>query len=152
MARNAATVTDLHDGALVDAPPQIPEGLYTATYTHHETAFVFKSPKVFIHFRLCGGEYDGLRLYSAYRVKEIRGKPRKGGAIKVRHSHELYRQFVTLSGYRERPDRISLHRLKGCLVNVQVRTVRKDSRQRDLPPALQYSVIDRLVSVEAGGP
>ena len=147
-----SAVKQLHDGALVDAPPKIPEGKYQATYVRHETAFVFKTPKVFVHFKLHGGEYNGLRLYRAYRVHSLRGKPRKGGSFKLRHSHELYRQFVMISGCRERPDRISLSRLKRCLLTVTVKTVTRDAKQHELPPALQYSVIDRLVGVEAGQP
>jgi len=141
----------LYDTELVDAPAQIPAGVYQATYLRHETAFIFKSPKVFIHFRIEGGEYHGMKLYRAYRVKELRGKPRKGGGIKLRHSQELYRQFVRMaSNHVERPDRISLQRLRGCLIKISVRTVATDSRQRALPAALQYSVVDEMLSIEVG--
>ena len=141
----------IHDTELVDAPAQMPEGEYQATYLRHETAFIFKSPKVFIHFRIHGGDYDGEKLFRAYRVKELRGKPRKGGGIKLRHSSELYRQLVRLTpSQKERPDRISLQRLRGCLLRVSVRTVTKDSRQRALPAALQYSVVDEMLAIEAG--
>lgn len=141
----------LHDAELVDAPARIPAGDYQAIYLSHETAFMFKTPKVFVHFRIHGGDHDGVKLYRAYRVKELRGRPRKGGGIKLRHSQELYRQFVRMvSGQVERPDRISLQRLRGCLLKVRVRTVTKDSRQRELPPALQYSVIDEMLSIEVG--
>lgn len=150
--RNTSAVSNLHEGQLVDEPPQIPPGTYKAIFKHHETSYSFKTPKVYLHFELQGGDYAGMRLYRAFRVKELRGKQGKGGRFKLRHSHELYRQFVKLSGARERPDRISLRRLKHCLLNVSVRTVTTDSRQRPLPPALRYSVIDDLVSVEAGQP
>tara|TARA_B100002049_G_scaffold17743_1_gene12059 strand:+ start:139 stop:585 length:447 start_codon:yes stop_codon:yes gene_type:complete len=142
---------ELHEIELVDAPAQIPPGEYSAYYTKHETAFMYRSAKVFVHFRIQGGEYHGMHVYRAFRVKELRGKPRKGGAFKLRHSQELYRQFVRLTASgRERPDRISLHRLRGCLLRISVRTVTKDSRQRELPENLQYSVVDELLSMEVG--
>lgn len=141
----------LHDAQLVDAPGRIPPGEYQAYYRRHETAFMFKSPKVFIHFEIHGGEHGGTKVYAAYRVKELRGKPRKGGGIRLRHSQDLYRQFVRLTpNQRERPDRISLQRLRGCLLRVSVRTVTKDAKQRELPEALQYSVVDEMLAVEVG--
>lgn len=141
----------LHDAQLVDAPALLPPGEYQAYYTQHETAIVFHSAKVFVHFRVHGGDYDRVKLYRAYRVHSLKGKPRKGGSIRLRHSHELFRQFVRLTpSGRERPDRISLGRLRGCLLRISVRTVKKDSRQRALPEALQYSVVDEIIAVEAG--
>lgn len=145
-----SSVVQLHGDAAVDVAPQIPAGTYQAYYLHHKTAFMFNSGKVFVHFRIYGGEYDGTRLYRAYRVKAIKGRPRKFGSFKLGHTHELYRQFVRMSGTKERADRISLSRLKSCLLRVSVRTVTKDSKQRDLPEALQYSVVDEMQAIEAG--
>lgn len=141
----------LHDAELVGAPALIPPGEYQATYVKHETAFIYKTAKVFVHFRIYGGDYDGMKLFRAYRVHDLRGRPRKNGSFRLKHSQALYRQFVrmTVSG-RERPDRISLMRLRGCLIRVSVRTVQKDSRQRELPEALQYSVVDEMLAMEAG--
>jgi len=140
------------DGVLVDAPPLIPAGEYEAVYLRHSTAFIFNSAKVFVHFRISGGEHNGATLFRAYRVKSITGRPRKGGAFKVRHSHDLYRQFVRVVGCRERPDRINLARLRGCLLKVSVVTVTKNSRQKALLPALQYSRVDEMLSCEVGQP
>ncbi len=146
------SVVQLHGEASVDVAPLLPEGEYQAYYLHHKTAFMFNSGKVFLHFRIHGGEHDGVRLYRAYRVKAIKGRPRKFGAFKLGHTHELYRQFVRMTGTRERADRIALPRLKGCLLRVGVRTVTKDSKQRGLPEALQYSVIGEMLAVEVGQP
>lgn len=142
---------ELYDGQLDGAPPLMPEGEYTASYIRHETAYIYKSPKVFVHFRIHGGDHDGQTVYRAYRVKELRDKrPRKNGSFKLRHSQELYRQLVMLSGQQERPDRVSLRRLKGCMLRISVRTVTHDSRQRNLPDVLRYSVVDRIIALEAG--
>jgi hypothetical protein len=147
-----SNVATIHGGELVDAPPLIPEGRYQAAYTHHETGLFVKSPRVFLHFRIVGGSHDGKRLYRAFRVERLNGRARKNGTFRVRHSSELFRQFVRVTGERERPDRIALSRLKSCVLQVSVRTVTTDSRQRELPEALRYSVVDEMLSVEAGKP
>jgi hypothetical protein len=145
-------VATLHGGELVDAPPLMPPGKYQAAYTHHETALFSKSPRVYVHFRIVGGEHDGARLYRAYRVERLNGRARKNGTFRVRHSSELFRQFVRVTGERERPDRVALSRLKSCVLLVSVRTVTTDYRQRELPEALRYSVVDEIIAVEAGKP
>lgn len=139
-----------------DTPPLIPPGEYEASYTHHEVGTAFKQSKVYVWMQIIRGEYTGIQLYRAYRVESFKrprgkdGKKRKGGSIKLRHSSELFRQWVKLTGEKERPDRIDLRRLKGCSVRIRVRTVTHDYDHKPLPRALQYSVIDQLISVEAG--
>lgn len=145
------SAVQMFDAELVDAPPLLPEREFVVSYLHHETAFLFRTAKVFVHFRIVEeGEYHGLRVYRAYRAHELIGRPRKWGRFKLRQSSELYRTFVRLSGTRERPDRVSLQRFKGTLIRASVRTVIHDAKQRPLPEALQYSVLDELVSMEAG--
>lgn len=145
----------MSDGSLSDAPPLIPAGQYQATYLHHETAYFRSTPKVYVHFRIAEGEHLGARVYRAYRVHKVVGKPKRYGRFKVHHSHLLYRQLVTISGVATRPDRVSLAGLKGCLLRVSIRTVRNDAgghgrKPQPLPGALQYSVVDELLAIEAG--
>lgn len=144
------SVVQLHGAASVDTAPLVPPGEYHVHYLGHETSFMFNSAKVFVHFQINEGEHNGVKLYRAYRVKSIKGKPRRYGSFKLGHTHELYRQFVRMTGTKERADRISLARLKGCGLRVSVRTVRKDSKQRELPEPLQYSVVDEMLAVEVG--
>lgn len=139
-----------YDGVLDGAPPSIPPGSYEAIYTHHETSLVFNTAKVFVHFKVVEGEHTGVKLYRAYRVKSLRGKPRRNGSFKVGHSHDLFRDYVSLMEAKERPDRISLRRLKGCVLTIKVRTVKKDYRQRELIPLLFYSVVDSIEGLVAG--
>lgn len=116
-----------------------------------ETAIIYNSPRVFVHFRV--HEPTGLSepfLYRPYRVHSLIGKPRKRGRYRLRHSHLLYRHFVSLTGAATRPDRVSLKSLEGAMIRASVRTVTIDWRQRSLPEALYYSVIDELLAVEAG--
>ena len=139
-----------HDGELVDAPPQIPEGEYLAVYTGHDTNYMFTTPKVYVHFRIAEGPHTGATLYASYRAKSLKGKRRRGGGFTLGHSSKLFREMVSLNGKRERPDRISLRGLKGALIRVKVRTVTKDSKQQPLAPPCQYSIVDSMIGIEAG--
>lgn len=144
---------DADSGAIViDDAPLIPPGKYLVRYLRHETAVMFTSPKVFLHFRIVDGPYSGIPLYAAFRVRGLRGRPRKNGQFALGRSSELFRQYVRLTGTRARPDRIALSHLANCVVRVSVRTVERDFRQRALPEACQYSVISDLLTIEAGTP
>ncbi len=144
----------LDDGLVEGAyPPLLPEGEYLATYTHHWTAWVFNTAKVFVHFKLVEqGEHYGKQLYRPYRAKELIGKAGKNGRFKLAPRSDLYLMVCRLYEPQVRPDRISLRCLKDVLLRVSIRTVRKDSKQRPLPACLHYSVVDELVCIEAGNP
>jgi hypothetical protein len=137
---------------IVDDAPLIPPGEYLVTYLRHETAVMFTRPKAFVHFRIVDGPYAGVPVYGAFRVKQLRGRPRKQGQFTLGRSSELFRQYARLTGGRERPDRIALSNLKNCVLRVRVRTVDHDFRQRTLPESCQYSIVGDLLSVEAGAP
>ena len=145
----------MSDLVLEDRPrPLIPEGEYRVIYVGHETARVFATPKVFLHFRIIEpGPYFETELFRAYRVKDYIGKPRKNGAFKLGHRSEL---FVTLCHLYERrdkalrPDRVSLAGLKNVVVCASVRTVTKDYKQRPLPACLFYSTLAELKEIETG--
>jgi hypothetical protein len=125
--------------------PLLPEGEYRVIYTGHDLKFMFNTGKLFVKFRVYDGEFQGSRLYRAYNVK-MTGKK----SFKLAHSSALYRQFCTLSGRRERPDRIAVSRLKHCVIRVSVRTVKQDAKQRPLAENLQYSVINEWIALEVG--
>lgn len=145
----------MSQGDLSNAPPLLPPGRYQATYLFHETAFFRSTPKVYLHLQVVGGEHDGVRLYRAYRVASLKGKPKRYGGFKVHHSHAVFRQLVTVSSATTRPDRVSFTALKGCLLTISVRSVTRDAgtasrKPQALPGVLQYSVIDELLSIDAG--
>jgi len=135
---------------LTKAPPQMPEGDYLASCLWHETAIFATTPKVYIWFQIVDGKFTGTQLYAAYRVTKIKGKSKKGGAFELRHSSALYRELVMLFGPSKRPDRVSLRKLRNCVLRISVRTVTKDYRQKKLPEVLQYSVVDAMKAIEAG--
>ena len=138
---------------IVDEPnaPLIPEGVYTASYTHHETATIWTA-KVFVWFRLVElGPHQGVMLYRPYRAKELLGPAGRNGHFRLHQRSELYLALCRLSESRYiRPDRISLRMLKRVLLRVTVRTVLKDYKQRPLPALSHYSVVDKLLDVEVG--
>lgn len=130
----------------------IEPGRYEARYVYHETCRAFGEYRVYIYFEIIepGAAY-GKGIYRAFRVTELIGKPGRNGRFKLKKRSEL---FLTLCRLYEssgiRPDRVSLRPLKSLILRVKVRTVVKDYKQRPLPLSLRYSVIDDLLSIEAG--
>lgn len=131
--------------------PLVPDGIYAATFLHHETAIAFNSPRVFLHFKIVTpGEYFGKVLYRAFRVKSISGKPRKGGAFKVGLRSNFVFEMAALLPDLPRLDRISPQVLMNKTLMVKIEEVTNNNRQREIPRALRYSVIRELLSVEVG--
>ena len=142
------------DDVLIDgkAWPLIPDGNYPTKYTHHDTAIVFATAKVFVHFEIVEpGPYFGLRLMRAYRASGLIGKPTRNGRFRLKRRSELFLTLCRLDERRKRrPDRVSLRDFKDVVLWVTTRTVVRDYKQRPLPEALRYSVIDELKEIEVG--
>lgn len=126
--------------------PQIPEGEYEAAYVHHETAHIFKTPKLFVWFRIVspGPAFD-VMVYRAYRVRALTSKPGRGGGIAVRRGSDCYRDLCRMLDVKMRPDRASAAALKGIICRVKVRTVTSDYRGREIPDWDRYSVVAELL-------
>lgn len=134
-----------------NAWPLMPDGEYVMQYLYHETVIAFRAPKVILHMQIVQpGEHYGKRLIRAYRVKELIGRPRKWGRFKLTRHQELFLTFARLYDKRLRHDRFSLRALTKVLLRATTRTVTTDYRQRLSPEVLYYSVVDELVSIEAG--
>jgi hypothetical protein len=93
----------------------------------------------------------------ACRVKRLTSKPGRNGSFRLAKGSDLYITLCRLTAEKLRPDRISLRELlRGHVLVVKVRSVKVDYRQRPLPPALHYSVVDDLIgtdtSIPAGSP
>ena len=105
------------DDIAVDASgfkPRVPDAEYRAVLARHETAMVFRTPKVFLRFRIVDiGPHFETILFRAYRVHKLRSKPGPGGQIGLRPGNELFADLVRLLDIRARPDRISLRDLEG---------------------------------------
>lgn len=131
--------------------PHVPDGVYLAVMFEHQTAFVFRTPKVFLRFRIIDpGPHFETELFKPYRVHKLRSKPGPGGQIGLRPQGELFTDLVRLLGIRRRSDRISLRDLKGRVWRIRTRTVIVDYQQRPLPEWLQYSTVDEIIEAETG--
>ncbi len=131
--------------------PLLPDCEYVMRYLYHETVMAFRTPKVILHMQIVEpGQHHAKRLIQAYRVRELKGKPRKWGRFKLTRHQDLFITLAHLYGKRLRHDRVSLRALGKVLLRATTRTVATDYRQRPLPEVLHYSVVDELVSIEAG--
>ena len=129
--------------------PTFPDGDYSAIYTHHETAFVFKTPKVFVWFRIVSsGPAHNAMVYRAYRVRSLTGKARRNGGFAVKRGMEFYSDMVRALDVRARPDRISATALANKVWCIRTRTVTHDYRHRALPDWDRYSVVDTILRAE----
>ena len=136
-----------HD-ALVEPSPWgiVPDGTYRAVLIGHETASVFRTAKVFLHFRIVevGNEFGKL-LYRAYRARALVGKPARNGKFKVARRSELLLMVYRVTHLKIRVDRLSFAELRSHVLRISTRTVSKDYQQRDLPQPLWYSVVDDVL-------
>ena len=129
----------------------IPEGEYKAVFTHHETAFVFKTAKVFVWFKLIDpGPHFGKLIYKAFRARNLKAKPAKNGGFVLNARSDLCLMLCRVLDLKMRPDRISTSSLKGKVLRVSVRTVTHDYKQRAIPEPLRYSVLSEILAAETG--
>ena len=134
-----------------DVAPLIPDGEYLVRYDGHDTALAFKTGKVFLRFAIIDmGPYLETKLFRPYRVRALVGRPGRGGKFTLARGSDLFKDLARLLDVTRRPDRISLHDLKGKVWRVRTRTVTHDYRQRELPEAARYSVIDTILCAETG--
>jgi hypothetical protein len=130
--------------------PLLPEGIWLeAKLTGHDTAFIFRAPKVILQFSIVQpGEFFGLRLFRAFRVKRLNGRPGPNGRFVLGARSDLYTVLTKLLDIKVRADRVSLQALKQMLFRVKTRTVRKNHEQKATPEVLCYSTIDEIVRGE----
>lgn len=141
------------DGVLVGQDwPLIPDGAYIAHITHWETLNIFRSARLFVHVQIVDGAHTGEKLFAAFAVRELLGKPGRAGRFKASRRSKLVRTLTRLTGQRIRGDRVSLDWLRRSLVRIRTRTVTQDSEQRPLAESLRYSVVADIIAIEAGTP
>ena len=132
--------------------PLLPDGEYEAYFIKQEIVSLrmFKgASRLFAHFEiLAAGSSPPKRIYGAWPISASA----KGGKTRLSAGSRsnLYIMLCRVGGYRIRPDRISFQALRGCVLKIKTRTVKKNFRQRVLPECLWYSVVDDIISIEAG--
>ena len=134
-------------------PPLIKPGVYSLGFLFHETARLYNQPKLILWFTvLSDGEYHGTKLKRFYNVRSLIGKAGKNGKYRPSGwSSDLIREYAQLFGSipDDRLDRFSLNPFKNVIITGEVKTVRLDSKNRGIPACVQYSVIERLIRVDA---
>lgn len=123
----------------------IPPGKYQAVYVSHETKRGNWGPKVKVIFRITnlGPHYESL-VEAWYNVKDLKSKPGKQkGLILSRHC-KLTTELLNVLGVKERVSRISPAQLRGKLLEITVRTVKTNSRQKEYASIQQYSVVESI--------
>ena len=134
--------------------PLVKPGKYQMVYVTRSTTYVYKTPKLVIRFRIVdSGEFFGVELERWYNCKRLIGKTGKnGGFVAKRHGNFLLEYctlFPTAFTRDSRLDRISFKPFVNNLITGKVVTVKRNSRQRDIPAQLQYSIIRELIRAGA---
>lgn len=134
-------------GAFVgEAPALVPAGIYRLRFKSWATVNYFdRQPKVVCHFVICTeGAHFGTKVDRWYNVASLIGKPREKGRFKIKWGQDLAREYLSVVPIVRRKDGVALSRLAGFLLEGEIATVTKDRWQRDLHPAIHYSVLKRF--------
>jgi hypothetical protein len=129
-----------------EIPPRLPEGEYEVAFVGANKKRMFGSgERMFLWFRIVTlGEWYETELYMTCAVP-VTG--RDWGP-----SHKFMQAWMLASGHSpKRRDRMSTTVFRNKLFRAKVRTVTRDARQKLRPPERQYSVIDELLELVAGG-
>jgi hypothetical protein len=142
---------DPPSGEIEHVPALVPPGRYSVRFLHWSTHMMFgRQGKLAMHFAIMDqGEHFGVRLIRWYncRVKGIVGR---NGRFSVGWGSDLAREYGRLVGMASRADRIALTKYSPLLLVAEVETVETTRLQERLPVEMQYSVIRRLIAIEAG--
>lgn len=125
-----------------EAHALVPEGRYEVSFVRAQKHKQFGGTKLYITFKICSpGPYFGLEIFRAYNFSD-----------RLTRGLDLYKELTLIYGKRLRKNtKLSIELFEGKVLEVSVRTVKQNRKQADLPEHLQYSVIDRIVRVVAGG-
>ena len=145
---NAANVLELSRSDIgSDFIPHVPPGTYTVAYIRHETAKLFRTPKLVVWFRIVDmGQHFGKAIPRYYNIKRAIGKLGKHGGFHAGRSSDFVREYASIFPDRiTRLDRIAMQPFQTAMIRAAVRTVTRDRSQRELATTLHYSVIERLI-------
>lgn len=126
-------------------PEAIPDGdHYEVVFSRAERINQWGQDKIILWFKLITpGPWLNEEFFMASNVP-----PKSKWTL----SCKFWRAFVLANGKRpNRRDRLSTGVFKNKVFRVKIRKVIRDSKQQTLTAAQQYSVIDRLIEVAAGG-
>lgn len=135
--------------------PLLPDDTYAALCVGCDVKQVFRTLKTFLRFRISTGPHAGKVVFRAYGVdgKILPGKgPGSGPRPKIKRTSELYKMLCRVLSlpHNTAAHRVHSRELVGKLCTIKTRTVTKDHKQRPLGEAERYSVVDDVLSIEAG--
>jgi len=139
-----------HDFAVdIDRPELLPDGVYSLVLVDSWKGLMYgRVPKLMLTFRIIDeGQYYGKQLIRCYNLKGFT----KRKEIKPSGWHSnLVKEYSILFGRPNNLKQIGVRAFKSKVIKGRTRAVTKDAKQNPLHPNLHYSVIDALLSVEAG--
>ncbi|QOJ35220.1 MAG: hypothetical protein HRU82_09780 [Nitrospira sp.] len=128
-----------------DIPARVPEGDYDLVFLKGDKKHMFGGgERSFLWFKIITpGDWMGTQLFMTCTV------PLKG---KWSPSHKFWLAWVLAAGKRPtRGDRMSTRIFRNKVFRGRVRIVTKTARQTLRTKEQQYSVVDELAAVQAGG-
>lgn len=132
--------------------PLLPDGEYTAKFLKQDVVSLkmFRgATRLFAHFEILDlGPHRGTHVYGAWPVLATVANGKRRTSVKPKSNLNI--MLCRVLGHRVRPARISLHSLRGCVLRIRTRTVKKNFHQKILPPFMRYSVVDEILCIEAG--
>ncbi len=146
----AEIVFDVEEGY-----PLVPDSIYAAICCGVEVKPTFKTLKAYVRFRIADGEHVGKTLFRAYNVggHVVPGRgPGSGPRPKLQRRHHLFLMLCRVLNLpaNTKPHRVSSKELIGKVCRIKTRTVTQDHRQKQMPEAARYSVVDDVLSIEFG--
>ncbi len=147
---HAEIIFDVEEGY-----PLIPDAIYSAVCIGMEVKQTYKRLKAYARFKIADGEHAGKILFRAYNVggSILPGRgPGSGPRPKLSRGMELFKMLCRVLNLpaNTKPHRVSTRELVGKLCQIKTRTVTRDHAQKPLPDASRYSVVDDVLSIEAG--
>lgn len=129
--------------------PQIEETRQQAVFLGHNTNPLFEG-KVYLLFRIHGGTHDGELVYMGKNA-DLKGRTGWGGEFRLGKRRDLFTQLRDLGFPGLKPGkRMNLAPLCNVILDVELGQVEKDVKQRPISKEHRYSVVRRIVSVDAG--
>jgi hypothetical protein len=144
---NVVHLSESDDDIAVEGfKPLLPEGKwFEARFDGHATAVIFNTGKVFWEFTITEpGEWFEQKVFRAFRVRKLIGRPGNGGKFILAASSDMYDTLRRLLDVKLRTDRITMRPLRHMLFRIRMRTVTKNHRQELLADHMQYSVVDAI--------
>lgn len=125
-------------------PPHVPDGEYLAVFVRAERGCFERRERLFLWFAIATpGPYVNFELYLSCPC------PKLGGAFGL-GSKLVAAYGIAAGGLPRRKDRITTKVFKNKVFRIQTRTVVKNAQGKVRAEADHYSVIESLLSVEAG--